>query len=128
MSKRIAGGNIRPSRFVNMFRSSHCILQCGNNIPVVGVSHEKARREFFATEGEELEVYDEGAGDILLKLGGPVQPGNRLRSDAEGRGVAIELPGFPVAQHYGAIALENGVAGDKIHVFVTFGSHVGDVR
>lgn len=129
MSKQIAGGYICPSRFVYVsMYAPHHIFQCDNNIPMVGVSHEKVRNSVFAAMGgDDIEVYDEGTGDILLELGGPVKPGNRLRSDAEGRGVAIELPGISVAQHYGAIALENGIEGDKIHVFVTLGSYGGEV-
>lgn len=131
MSKHIAGGNIHPSRFVSEFMlNPHTLLQCDNNMPIIGISHEEVRSNPFSRledktlatkSGEEIKFYGGGVVDVLLELGGPVRLLARLKSDAEGRGIVIET-GSMMAQHYGATALEDGFEGDKIRVSVTLGN------
>lgn len=129
----VAGGNVNPSRFVNLNSTAdHTVTQAGDNVFVFGIAHEGTKdvpipgaSTLAAEAGDPIKIYGEGEGDVLLELGGTVSPGNRLKSDANGKGVAIALTGVSSTdvQHYGAIALEDGVFGDKIRVFVTLGSH-----
>lgn len=60
-------------------------------------------------------------GIALLELGGTVQAGDRLTSGAAGVGVVIAA-GAGETRHYGAIALQPGIAGDLIDVLITHGT------
>lgn len=57
------------------------------------------------------------SGEAELELGGAVTRGQRLTSDANGKGVTTAVAGNIL----GAIARTSGVAGDIIPVFVIFG-------
>ena len=66
--------------------------------------------------GDPIKVY--ALGDIcLLSLGGTVTPGQLLRPDANGKGIAASVTGLG----YGAMTQEGGNSGDLIRVQVVMG-------
>lgn len=114
-----ASGNISPSRFVfvsNPFRVS----QATANLKVVGVSQPGTRRapgtaadDGYAAITDEG-VHVQGLGTVgLLDIAGTIQAGQLIASDANGKGVVATS-----GQNVGAIALDNGVSGDLLRVFV----------
>jgi len=118
----IAGGTIRPSRFVKMSGDS-TVSECDAGDPPIGISQEWSRdvpRSDIATSGvnaalvnEPVRVY--GEADIcLLELGDTVAVTDVLQSDADGRGIPVAA----ATDESGAIPLEAGVVGDKIRVQV----------
>lgn len=119
-----ASGDISPSRFVfisNDFR----VQQSGANGRIVGISQEGTRRYpstiqsaddgLAAKSGESVTVYGMGHSNIYLELGGTVAAGAYCKSDSLGRGVTSTGAS---ADSLGAMALEAGVSGDKIRVYV----------
>ena len=112
-----AGGDVSPSRFVKLNASDdNQVLQCGANERPIGISqkHTKAfpiagASGLAAADGDGLEVHGEGEV-ALLEYGGNVTRGDRLKSDADGKGVAVATSG-PV-QNAGAVALESGADGE----------------
>lgn len=124
----IAGGDIRPCRFVKI-SGEMTALECDANDKVIGISQEGATQpplsdlsitELAGSSGKSMELHS--AGDVcLLVIGsGGVTAGDRLKSDADGKGVAILLTGT-VRQEWGAIALETNVENEKCRVFVDLG-------
>jgi len=121
-----ANGNIRPSRFlqVDATASMHCIEGTAN-CDVIGISQPGSREApipsvttvYAAQAGENIQIL--GQGDIThIEAGGAITAGNRLRSDAQGRGVAIATTGTTI-QKIGAMALEDAAAaGELIRVQV----------
>lgn len=125
-----AAESIAPSRFVKQNTSAdHRVDVCDAiNDKVFGISHESTRTAPIpsastdaADAGENLLVYEDG-DECLLELGGTVTRGGEIRSDATGKGIAIETTGSE-QQRVGARALESGVSGDKIRVQVTIDTH-----
>lgn len=57
------------------------------------------------------------SGRTKVKLGGTVAPGDKLTSDGNGKWIVTTTGG----NHFGAIALQIGVANDVIEVLVTQG-------
>lgn len=127
----VAGGNIRPSRFVKSSSTAdHRGLEADANEMVIGISGEGGKypplndlvtTNNHAEAGDPIRLY--GDGDIcLLELGsGGATRGLRLISDGDGKGVAMATSGTTI-QHFGAVALESGLEGDKIRVQVRIGS------
>lgn len=118
---RVANGNIKPYRFVKQDTTAvGRVLQCtGNTDSIFGVSQEGTHLlpgdlgiddGFAAVAGENLNVYGPPAKDIILCIGGTVTQGDRLTSEADGRGVSTTTTG----QEWGAVALMSGVSGDLI--------------
>jgi hypothetical protein len=115
-----AGGNISPCRFVKQSTTAdNTVLQAGAGETVYGISQAGVRRTpysslddgYAAIAGEDLEVF--GVGEVCnLELGGTVTRGDRVKSDANGKGVTSATNG----DEYGAIALVSGVSGDLIQV------------
>lgn len=124
-----ARGNILPFRFVRLDTSTEngCV-QAGDNTDIIGVSQGGTNMpevsglisaQYAAQSGQPVRV--QGVGSIaMLELGGTVTPGTYLKSDANGRGVAVATTGT-VIQNYGAIALQGGSAGSIIRVMVIIG-------
>lgn len=121
----IAGGNIYPCRFVSMTATGatpadRTVFQAtagagteGDSIS--GVSHEGTRRfdsDYAGIAGDHLRVH--GLGDqALLELGsGGATAGVLLKSDANGKGIAVTTD----QDRVGAVALQAGAAGAKILV------------
>lgn len=122
----IADGNIAPMCFVKASGASgdNRCLQAGAGDPIIGISQQQQRNApwgplqdgYAAKQGEQLRVF--GLGEVTwLLVGGTVAVGNRLKSDANGKGIATTADG----DEYGAIALEAGTSGQQIRVQVQLG-------
>ena len=119
----LANGTINPSRFVKLDTTTQGrVLQCGAGDKCLGISQLGTRRSpevdssgNAAQTGEPLGVHDEFGELCGLTLGGTVTVGDRLKSDANGKGVTTTTD----QDEYGAIAKMNGVSGDVITVEVT---------
>lgn len=118
---KVAGGNVAPSRFVKLDVSNKGkVLQAGAGEMVFGISQEGTRNipystlddGFAAIAGENLRIYGPGDNGMMLELGGTVAVGDRLKSDANGKGVATTTANDEV----GAIALAAGASGDLVPV------------
>lgn len=128
----VANGNINPSRFVSLDTAEdYSVLQCNTSRLPFGVSNwgtqeapgTSADSGYAATDGKELKVF--GVGEVaLLEIGtGGCTRGDRLKSDADGKGVTASVASSTVV-HYGAVALRSASAGEKIPVVVAFWSAV----
>lgn len=127
----VAGGTIRTSRFVKLSPSAdNQGLEADANEEAIGVSYEGSNypplsdlvsTDNAATEGQEFRLY--GPGDICtLIVGDVVTRGQKLKSDADARGVPIATTGATL-QHYGGFALESAsAANEKIRFLVHPGS------
>lgn len=121
-----ASGDIYPARFVKA-SGDFTIAQATANDPISGISHNatntapipEVTSDKAATSGQSCRIHKPGER-CLLRLGGTVDAGNRLKADADGKGVAIASAGT-TPQRYGAKALQGGVAEDLIEVEVEFG-------
>ena len=124
-----ANGDISPSRFVGI-AADFRVTQTLANGKICGISQEGTRRfpqpsasasdNLAAQLGESVTVYGQGHSGIFMELGGPVTAGTWLKSDALGKGIACTNTGATplAAENAGAIALQAGIAGDKIRVQV----------
>lgn len=123
-----AGGNISPARFVKPDTTTdEQVLQCGAGDRIIGVSQAGTHRTPYSTldDGyaavatEEIEVF--GIGEQpWLELGGTVAVGDRLKADANGKGVATTTD----LDEWGAIALQAGIVGQLARVQVVGYSQV----
>lgn len=123
-----ASENINVSRFVS-FNSSNdwTVDQAGANARVIGVSVEHSKdapipsaTDLAAESGDQIQVYT-NSSYCFLEAGASVTRGEFLKSDANGRAVAIASSGTDL-QRYGARAEESGSANEKIRVQVIIGS------
>ena len=125
----MASGNVGVSLFVGIsgdFKVAQTVL----NGKIAGVSQVGTRRFpssaasstdiLAAIAGENVGVFGNGASNVFITLGGTVTAGTWLKSDANGAGVACtNAGGTPLAsENAGAIALQGGVAGDKVRIQV----------
>jgi len=120
----VASGNITSSRFVSpVSGSDFTVAQAIANSKIAGIAHEGSREApipsvttpYAAADGESLVIY--GQGEVCkLVLGGTVENGDDLKSDADGKGVIIT--DSTTTQEIGATALEGGITGDHIRVQV----------
>lgn len=125
-----AGGTIYPCRFVKMSTAADDRgLQATANDAPIGISYDSGKYAPLsdlvsdnphAVAGDSIGLYGDG-DQCLLELGGSVTRGGRIKSDADGKGVAVATTGTTI-QQYGAIALESGSTSEKIRVFVLLGS------
>jgi len=121
----IAGGNITAGRFVTFSPTADfTVTQAGANVKIAGISMVGTREApipsvttpYAAQSGESLRVH--GDTEVChLTLGGTVEPGDDLKSDADGKGVKIA--GGTTTQEIGATSLQGGVSGDSILVQVS---------
>jgi hypothetical protein len=122
----IAAGDVFPSRFVKV-AGDFTFGQATANDPIFGISHAgtnyppipEVSADKAATAGQSIRIHKPGER-CLLKAGGTVVAGDRLKSDADGKGVAIAAAGT-VPQRYGAVALHGGALDELIEVEVVFG-------
>lgn len=113
-----ASGDINPSRFVVVSGPFLVAQSTATGLPI-GVSQQGSAEApipgasgLAASAGQLVQVYGEGEM-CLLSIGGTVAAGQFLRSNANGQGIAV------VGQErYAAQALEPGVVGDRIRVFI----------
>lgn len=119
-----ASGDIYPSRFVTITGNNLRVSQAVAANSIIGISQEGTRRYpdvdntftgFAARAGEPISVYGNGHVNVPLELGGTVTAGQFIQSDANGKGVVST---GAVAHNIGAIALQSGVSGDVIKVYV----------
>lgn len=123
----VAGGTIRVCRFLKV-SDSHTFAEADANEWVAGIASEgSADNPATGTAGNAAESGDQfqfyGDGEIcLLAINDTVDcsAASLLKSDADGLGVNIATTGTTV-QNYGAEALEDGVAGDRIRVRIIRG-------
>jgi hypothetical protein len=99
------------------------ILQAGAGDLVVGISGSATRRAEYidssgkhAIAGEPAKFHDD-TEECWLEAGGTITVGDRLKSDANGKGVTTTTD----KDKYGAIALQSGASGDYIRVKVRIG-------
>ena len=120
-----ASANISPSRFVKI-SGEHTVAAAGDNEEIIGVAQEGSNKApladyvstvYAAEKDQQLSVYS--VGEIcLVEAGGTISAGQLLKSDSQGRAVAIATSGTTI-QNYGAIALQAATAaGQKIRVLV----------
>lgn len=127
----VAGGTIRPSRFISVSTAADfTALEGESNAVVFGVSLEGSNypplsdivsTNNAATVGQEVRIY--GPGEVCsLEVGsGGVTRGDRLKSDGDGKAVTIASTGTTV-QNYGAIALQSGAESECIRAYLVIGS------
>lgn len=115
-----ASGNISPSRFVKLTTTADGeVTQAGAGEQIYGISQKTTRRTpygalddgYAAIAGENVGVHGIGE-ECLLEAGGTVAPGDRLKSDASGKGVATTTN----LDEWGAICLQAGTAGKLVRV------------
>ena len=121
----MARGDIRPARFIKISASQdHACEEADANERIIGIAEEGSRQApipsvttvLEAASGDVCRAY--GQGDTcLLELGGTVARNGGIKSDGDGKGVAVAITGTTI-QNWGAIALESGVSGEKIKVKV----------
>ena len=117
-----ATGNIRPCRAVKISGPFN-VAEADANEACIGIAQEGTNvapipdvtSQYAAIEGQTLRVYQDGE-ECLMELADTIAAGVRLKSDADGKGVAA---GTGSVQHIVATLLEDGVAGDKRRVRVT---------
>lgn len=121
----IAGGNIRCSRFVKQSTAAdNTVLEADAGERTIGISQEGGREPplpsvttmYAAQAGDNIHVYGD-TEQCLLELGDTVVRGDRLKSDADGKGVPAATTDL-----FGAIALTSGASGEKIRVQVQPGT------
>ena len=118
---KVANGNITPARFVKLdVTADGRVLQAGAGEQIYGISQAGTRNTpystlddgFAAIAGENLKIFGPPDKEIMLELGGTVVRGDRLKSDASGRGLATVI----ALDEVGAIAAASGVLGELIPV------------
>ncbi len=121
----IAAGTIPCGCFVKADSTEGQWLVAGAGERMHGISFRNARRSSYvdstdpvphALIGEPMGLYLPGAR-CKLKVGTAVTNGQRIKSGALG----VAVPATANLEQYGAIALEDGAAGEFIDVIVTFG-------
>jgi hypothetical protein len=119
----VANGDIRPCRFVKYDTSgTGLVLECDANEIPVGISGPGTRFAAWdelddgnhAVDGENCVVKQDGEKRVMLELGGTVNEGSWLISDADGKGTASTTDQDKV----GARARMAGVSGEIIEVDV----------
>jgi hypothetical protein len=127
----IAGGQIRPSRFVKISTAAdHTLLEADANEMAVGISAPGTRDApldgasgDIASTGDQFEYSPEGTV-CLLEIGtGGVTRGAEIKSDADGKGV-LALTSGTTNQWVGAIALESAVETEFARVLVKVYPHI----
>lgn len=122
----IASATINPCRFVKQTGTtgnSGRVTQCGSGDTPYGVSEKATRRSPFidtsgnaAQAGEPIVVHDENT-ECALEIAATITNGTYLKPDTNGKGVAASTGDI-----YGAIAMQDGVAGGQILVKVLLGT------
>jgi hypothetical protein len=120
----MASGDVYPSRFVILSSILGRVQQAVLGSVLYGISQAETRGSPYrpslagietraAADGESVFVFGPYAADVFLVYGGIVAIGDRLTSDAQGRGIKATTGTF-----YLAIAQEPGNLGDLKKVTV----------
>ena len=120
----VAGGTIEPRRFVKHNGTDNTVIQATANDITTGISAPISRKfddRSSADSGEQLVVKRLQGEAAELEVGGTVSAGDRLKSDASGKGVKVATTGTTV-QEYGAVADQDGASGDVIRVVIERGA------
>lgn len=125
MPPLVAGGDIRPCRFVKISTAADfTVLEADANEEVFGISTNATQDAPIpnadgdaAEAGDQVHVNQPGTFALLELGSGGVTRGGWLKSDADGKGVAVATTGA-TAQFYGAKALESGSEGEFVKVIV----------
>lgn len=120
-----ASGTIRTSRFIKHDTTENAsALEADAAEVTIGISSEGAQdapipgASANAAEDGDSFMYHPQGQEALLELGtGGCTAGDRLKSDADGKGVTTTTD----TDWYGALAYETAVAGDKARVLVQGG-------
>ncbi len=123
-----AGGDINRCRFVNLSTTDDfTVLEADSNERIYGISGDSAQdapipsaSTLAAADGDYLVVHTDGDVCRLCLGSGGATAGDLLKSDADGKGVAVAGSGT-TEQHYGAEALETGLENELIRVRVIRG-------
>lgn len=125
----VAGETIRVCRFVTLDTSADfTVNEADANEKIHGISQEGGRVAPIpsvtadppeaAQAGEQLEVHSTDDRVVMLEIGtGGVTAGDRIESDADGKGVTMATTAG-TTREVGAIALETASAGDLARVEV----------
>lgn len=120
-----AGGNINPAVFLKLDTAGDfSVVQGGAGDTVLFVSArgsvdaqiQATSSPLVATAGKAVNAYGIGHKTVLT-VGGSVTRGDRLKSDANGFGIAT----VTAADFYGAIALESASSGEMAEVYIIHG-------
>lgn len=112
----IAGGVIRPCRFVKWSADGTVVEAVDGAAPIIGISEQVGVTQADLDAGRNrIDVIR--AGLAYLDIGGNVSRGDWLRADANGKGVAAALSAA-ATMHIGARAEVAAVSGDQIMVQV----------
>lgn len=122
---KIAGGTIRPARFVKVSTAAdNTVLEADANEEVVGIATEATQDAPIpgasanaAETGDPLKVYSIGSECLLYIGSGGVTAGANIKSDADGKGVLAATTGTTV-QNIGAVALEAASENELARVLV----------
>lgn len=119
-----ASGDIRPCRFVKI-SGNFTVAEADANEDAVGVAYQDGKfaplndlvtTNNHAASGDIVRLYSDG--DVcLLEYGGTVTAGQYLKSDADGKGVAVATTGT-TNQLARALALDGGSSGEKHQVML----------
>jgi hypothetical protein len=118
---KLPAGNIAPARFVKLGTVAGTVLQCGAGENIWGISTPHTRKlalpgvddGYAGVDGDgAMNIFGPGDDEALLEIGGTVTYGQRLKSDADGKGVAATTD----KDAAGAIALSAGTSGMLIKV------------
>ena len=117
---RVAGGNIVPCTFVKVDTATGKVVTCGAGEDMVGIAQQHTRRApltglddgYAAIDGEPLEIFCPPDDSALLSIGGTVLPGQLLKSDGTGLGVASTSD----KEKVGARALVGKMSDNMIHI------------
>ncbi len=116
---KLPGANVRPARFV-VLQTNNTVVESGANGSVWGISQAATRNlpwdpiddgfAGIAADGTPINIFGPGDDQCQLVSGGAIAIGDRLRSDAAGRGVATTTAG----ENVGAIALSAATGADQL--------------
>lgn len=121
----VANGDIRPYRICKLDANGpKLVLEADANEAAIGVSQGGLMNFPASSGGTTLAAEDDRAIGIymngqvcLLELGGTVDEGNYIKSDADGKGVAAATTGT-TKQQIAAKCLEGGASGAIVRVLV----------
>lgn len=117
---RLAGGNVRASRFVKL-QSDNTVIECGAGETPWGIAQPGTHHMAMGAwddgyvgvlNGPPINIFGPGDDEAPLELGGTVVAGDYIKSGAAGVGVKADTD----KDHVGAQAVRGGVSGEIIPV------------